>query len=120
MPFYLLFCSTNYSCCHRRLDVIQSAADDGLDSSKFDRIKGEESWVGCKIKKKFCVGKGKAKRYKFFEGKITAYDDDEENSGHRIFQVTYEDGDEEWLSVDSIHDLLTSSKSTVHLCKDSM
>ena len=113
----LLVYQINYYCCHIRLDVIQNAADDGFGSGNFDRIRGEDAWIGLKVKKKFWVGKGKNKRQKFFQGTITACDDDEDNPGHRIFQITYDDGDEEWLSVANTHDLLTASKETVDMCK---
>ena len=65
----------------------------------YDRIRGQDSWIGRSVKKYF-EGHG------FFTGTIDAVDDDEENNGHRVFHVVYEDGDDAWVEVDEIVQIL--------------
>ena len=38
--------------------------------------------------------------------KVTDIDEDELHPGHRLFQVTYNDGDEEWADAGDIHAIL--------------
>ena len=61
----------------------------------FDHIRGEDHWIGRKVKKYF-EGHGT------FNGSVDAVDEDEDENGHRVFHVAYEDGDEEWLEVDEL------------------
>ena len=58
------------------------------------------------MRKKFWIGKGKNKKQVVFSGTVTDIDEDELNTGHRLFQVTYEDGDEEWADAGDIHAIL--------------
>ena len=51
--------------------------------------------MGREIRKKFWVGKGASRKQVLCKGKVTAIDDDADNPGHRVFEVTYEDGDVE-------------------------
>ena len=41
-----------------------------------------------------------------FTDTIDAADEDEEVNGHRIFHITYEDGDDEWVAVDELVTIL--------------
>lgn len=61
----------------------------------YDRIRGEDHWIGRKVKKYF-EGHGT------FNGSVDAVDEDKDENGHRVFHVAYEDGDEEWLEVDEL------------------
>ena len=107
----------------RRLDLCNDNVDDCYDDSIFDRIRGEDSWIGRQVRKKFLVGKGRNKRWQLFHGTVTAVDDDEDNPGHRLFQVTYEDGDDEWLDVCNTQEILHATpvrkqmKHCARLCK---
>ena len=71
----------------RRLDILQCGNAD--DASVFDRIRGEDSWLGRKVIKKFWVGKGKKRHQVSFAGKVTDIDEDEQNAGHRLFEVKW-------------------------------
>ena len=67
-----------------------------LEETSFDIKRGEDIWIGRKVKKTF-YGKG-GHVIGTFAGKIVDFDDDEDEVGHRVFQVLYEDGDDEWMS----------------------
>ena len=74
--------------------------------SNFDRIRGSDSWLGRHVEKSFgSLGK--------FKGRVDGADDDEANAGHRIFHVTYRDGDEEWMAVEELADILLPANFTV-------
>ena len=91
---------------YHRLDVCGNADDDN-DNSTFDRIRGEDSWLGRRVLKKFWVGKGKSRHQVLFAGQVTDIDEDEHNPGHRLFEVKYEDGDVEWADAVDISTILT-------------
>ena len=82
-----------------------------MDSNggSFDRIRGEDSWVGQKVLKGFWIGRGKNKRHTFCSGTVTLVDDDADFPGHRLFEVQYDDGDVECLGPDDIHEILVST-----------
>ena len=82
-----------------------------MDSNggSFDRIRGEDSWVGQKVRKGFWIGRGKNKRRTFCSGTVTLVDDDADFPGHRLFEVRYDDGDVECLGPDDIHEILVST-----------
>ena len=79
----------------RRLSILQEGIAD--DAIVFDRIRGEDSWLGRSVRKKFWVGEGENRHQVSFGGQVTDVDEDEQNTGHRLFEVKYEDGDVEWL-----------------------
>ena len=89
------------------------------DSSfAFDRIRGEDSWLGREVCKNFWIGKGKNKKQVLFRCKVTAIDDDEDNEGHRLFEVTYEDGDVEDYDVGDLLSILTPLDSAQVVVND--
>ena len=65
----------------------------------YNRIRGEDRWLGRTVRKNF-AGFG------IFKGKIDAVDEDEDVPGHRIFHVVWEDGDDAWIAVDELVDIL--------------
>lgn len=72
------------------------------EACTFDRMRGEDAWLGREVRKKFWIGKGSHRKQVLFKGKVTAIDDDEDNEGHRVFVITYEDGDEEIVAAGDI------------------
>ena len=65
----------------------------------YNRIRGEDRWIGRKVKKHF-------EGFGIFNGIIDAADEDEDVNGHRIFHITYVDGDDEWVAVDELVTIL--------------
>ena len=63
------------------------------------RIRGKDSWLGRSVKKEF----GSAGT---FTGRIDGVDDHAEKLGHRVFHITYSDGDDEWIEVDELIEIL--------------
>ena len=78
--------------------------------ASFNRTRGEDSWIGCKVKKGFWVGKGRNKKKTYFEGTVTAVDDDAEHPGHRLFEVRYDDGYVEWVGADEVNEILVDNQ----------
>lgn len=70
--------------------------DDGIETNSSDIKRGEDIWVGRKVWKTFYDSNGD--EIDTFDGKIVDVDDDEDEVGHRIFQVLYDDGDDAWIS----------------------
>ena len=66
---------------------------------KFNRLRGEDHWIGRIVKKKFGA-------HGIFTGKVHDVDDHDGFEVHRIFQVVYTDGDDEWLPVDELVSIL--------------
>ena len=102
---------------YRRLDRIanNSASDEVNESlSGFDAIKGEDSWIGCRVLKKFWIHKHSKRVTKFFRGTVNAVDDDADNPGHRIFEVRFDDGDVEWLSATDTNAILDKQHAQVN------
>ena len=62
-------------------------------------MRGEDHWIGRKVKKYF-DGCG------MFTDTIDAADEDQDNIGHRIFHITYSDGDDEWVGVNDLVTIL--------------
>ena len=87
--------------------------DESNGDGSFNRIRGEDSWLGRQVRKKFWVGKGHNRRLKLFYGTVTAIDDDEDNPGHRLFEITYEDGDDECMDPCNTHAILHNSERPV-------
>jgi len=72
----------------------------------FDRRRGNDSWIGRAIKKNFgSLG--------FFTGRVDGVDDHAKRKGHRLFHITYSDGDDEWIEVDELSKILMPSSKTV-------
>ena len=94
--------------CRDRIDDCQVDDSSNNENSPFvfDRIRGEDSWLGRQVRKKFWIGKGTNRKQVEFSGKVTDIDDDERHPGHRLFEVTYEDGDCEWADAGDIHAIL--------------
>ena len=65
-------------------------------------MRGNDSWIGRSIKKN-C---GSARRQKWFTGRVDGVDDHADHKGHRLFHVTYSDGDDEWMEVDELQDIM--------------
>ena len=76
-------------------------------------MQGEDSWIGMRVCKDFWIGKGKNKKRLKFNGLVASVDDDEENNGHRLFEVRYDDGDIEWLPPEDIPDILVSADTVI-------
>ena len=66
----------------------------------FNRIRGEDRWIGRKVKKYF-------EGHDNFNGTIDAADEDEDENDHRIFHVVFEDGDDEWMGADELAEILS-------------
>ena len=71
----------------------------GYTESNYDRIRGEDRWIGRSVKKNF-EGHG------IFTGIIDAVDDQEGHNGHRVFHIVYADGDDEWIGVDEVVEII--------------
>ena len=41
-----------------------------------------------------------------FTGHVDGVDDNSEKEGHRVFHITYSDGDEEWIEVDELIEIM--------------
>ena len=54
------------------------------------------------VKKNF----GSKRHPKWFSGRVNGVDEHAGHSGHRLFHVTYSDGDEEWMEVDQLQDIM--------------
>ena len=79
------------------------------EAVSFNPKRGEDNWIGCNnVSKMFYDVNGKVygKELSIFKGKIVNVDDDADNVGHRIFQVVYEDGEEEWSSAKEIGNII--------------
>ena len=63
------------------------------------RIRGKDSWLGRSVQKSF-------DRHGKFIGRVDGVDDHAEKEGHRVFHITYSDGDYEWIEVDELIDIL--------------
>ena len=63
------------------------------------RIRGKDSWIGRSVQKKFG-------RMGTFTGRVDGVDDNAEKEGHRVFHITYSDGDEEWIEVDELMEIM--------------
>ena len=74
------------------------------EAVSFDPKRGEDIWMGCNVSKMFYDANGK--ELDIFNGQIVDVDDDADNVGHRIFQVVYEDGDDEWVSAEEIASII--------------
>ena len=83
-----------------------ATAEDEVESTT---IRGNDDCLGRIIEKDFGqLGK--------FKGRVDGVDNDSNNSGHRLFHVTYCDGDDEWMSAAELKTILLSiSSSTVRL-----
>ena len=77
---------------------------EGKEAVSFNPKCGEDTWIGCNVSKMFYDVNGK--ELGIFKGKIVDVDDDADNVGHRIFQVVYEDGEDEWLSAKEIASII--------------
>ena len=81
--------------------------DANYKESEYNRLRGNDAWIGRMVEKDFGVH-GK------FTGRVDGVDDHAESNGHRIFHITYSDGDEEWIEVDELaHILLPPSYTSV-------
>ena len=74
--------------------------------SGFNRIRDEDSWIGCRVRKKFWLHSRNKRKANFFLGTVTGTDEDRDNSGHRLFEIRYDDGDVAWISAEETHDIL--------------
>ena len=70
-----------------------------IQRAKLQSHRGEDRWLGRTVRKNF-AGFG------VFKGIVDAVDEDEDVPGHRIFHVVWEDGDDAWISVDELVDIL--------------
>lgn len=78
--------------------------------ASFNRMRGEDSWIGCRVKKGFWSGKGRNLKKNYYTGTVTAFDDDEENPGHRLFEVRYDDGDVAWVDAGEVYEILVDKQ----------
>ena len=98
------------------IDLLARLEDNAeYKEQNYDRIRGEDKWIGRRVEKHF-PGHGK------FKGKVTDVDEEVPehggSSGHRIFQVVYDDGDDEWIGVDDLVNILLppSAPPTESVC----
>ena len=82
--------------------IVRIPDNAGYVERNFNRIRGEDHWIGRKIEKDF-PGHGK------FKDTVNAVDDHEGHDDHRVFQVVYDDGDDEWVGVDDLVSILLPS-----------
>ena len=78
--------------------------DERKEETAFDPKRGEDIWIGRNVTKLFHDEHDK--EIGTFNGQIVDVDDDEENVGHRIFRIVYEDGDDEWASAEEVAGIL--------------
>ena len=88
------------------MDIVGNEKTPGSDHSDFDIRRGDDSWIGRELRKKFWTGKGKNRKHATFVGKVTNVDDDADHPGKRLFEVRYDDGDVEWLDAEEINHIL--------------
>ena len=69
-------------------------------------MRGEDAWVGRRVKKKF------GSNGEFF-GLVTAVEEWRGHPGQRVFKVVYTDGDSEWIGVQDVHEILLSEEELV-------
>ena len=87
--------------------IVRNENDDVFAEQNLGSARQEtEVWIGRRVRKKFG-------RHGWFAGRITAVDDDAENDGHILFQCTYTDGDNEWISQDELDEILLPEESSV-------
>ena len=78
------------------------------------RIRGDEAWVGRKVYKDFLIDNGAGPTIKKpFHGTVMGFEEDEEHPGYRLFKVLYTDGEDEWLPVEDLLDILMSEDTQV-------
>ena len=78
------------------------------------RIRGDDAWVGRHVCKDFLVDNdaGPAIKKPFY-GTVTAVEEDEDHTGYRLFKVLYTDGEDEWLPVEDLFDILMPEDAQV-------
>ena len=62
----------------------------------YNRTRGNDAWLGRMVRKDF-------KKFGIFTGRVDGVDDHAKFNGHRIFHVTYSDGDDEWIEIDELY-----------------
>ena len=92
-------------------DVVRIADNAEYKEKDYDRMRGEDAWIGRQVQKNFGT-------HGTFMGKVTNVDDDAKFPGHRVFQVRYSDGDSEWLGVDDLVDILLAPEEPQHPAKE--
>lgn len=93
----------NYVVCFA---IIRLPGNEDYREQNFNRLRGEDHWIGRSVEKNF-GGCG------LFRGTVHDVDDHEGFEGHRLFQVVYDDGDDEWLEVDELASILLPPESNV-------
>ena len=89
----------DYLTCEISLLYRTQTEDDTNKQSELWRIRGKDSWLGRSVQKSF-------DRQGKFTGRVDGVDDHAEKEGHRVFHITYSDGDDEWIEVDELIDIL--------------
>ena len=71
----------------------------------YNRLRGQDAWLGRMVRKHF-------KGHDTFNGHVDGVDDHTKFNGHRIFHVTYSDGDDEWMEIDELTGMLLPPDTT--------